>query len=55
MEREPSVKEMEEYLNLDSIGPISMNSTDERDKQEKGDCFNAWYAEELKRIYADCK
>lgn len=33
---------------LDSIKPISMNSSDEQDKREKDNCFDEWYTEELK-------
>lgn len=50
-----STEEMKRYLHLDSIKPITINSTDEKDKQEKGDCFDEWYAEELREIYKRCK
>ncbi len=52
---ELSIEEMQKYLYLDNIKPIAMNSTDEKDKQEKGDCFDEWYAEELKDIYKKTK
>lgn len=50
-----STEEMQKYLRLDGIKPITANSTDGQDKQEKGDCFDEWYAEELKEIYKRCK
>lgn len=54
-EKDVSVEEMKKHLKLDSIEPIVTNSTDGQDKQEKGDCFDEWYAEELKEIYKRCK
>jgi hypothetical protein len=46
-----SIKEIESYFGFDKVKPISLTPSDEKDMTEKGDCYNKWYEEELRKLY----
>lgn len=44
---------MEKFLGIDNIEPITLTPSDTLDKDEKGDCFADWYEEELAKKYKE--
>lgn len=44
-------EKMEHFFGFDKINPIMINSSEDKEMLESGDCFKDWYEEELEDLY----
>lgn len=46
-----SVSDIEKALGIDNIEPIRLTESDAKDRLNKGENFDDWYEEELRKLY----
>ncbi|ADU29352.1 hypothetical protein [Evansella cellulosilytica] len=45
------IRHIQEELGFNNTKPISLSPSDQKDVDDKGDCFRDWYEEELRELY----